>query len=98
MAQSNGADFFGSSWIGVVAGSLYTGWRVVGWSGEPPNHRATDASDVHFHGFAQFSSSHFGLTQFGFCDGSTHSISDEIDYEIFLALGTTGGGEVVGEY
>ena len=93
---SNGASFFDSSWIGVVEGSTHTGWRVLGWTGEPPKNKPT--SEVHFHGFAQFNSEHPGSTMFAFCDGSTRSIGDQIDHEVFMALGTTDGGEVVGGY
>lgn len=93
---SSGEEFFNSSWIGIVEGSLHTGWRVVGWTGEPPNNLPT--SEVHFHGYAQFNSNHPGTTNFSFCDGSTHGISDGVDFEVFRALGSTNGGEVVGEY
>ncbi len=89
------AATFDSSWAGVVTGSEYAGWRVVGWTGEPPNNTySTDAA--HFHGFAQFNSMHKGgLTNFGFADGSVHAIDSGVSAELFFALGTIRGGEVV---
>lgn len=93
---SGGESFFNSSWIGVVTDSSHAGWRVVGWTGEPPKNLPT--SEVHFHGYAQFNSNHPGITNFSFCDGSTHGISDGIDPAVFKALGSTNGGEVVGDY
>ena len=87
---------FDSSWTGIVSGSPHTGWRVVGWTGEPPNHDPGLASEVHFHGFAQFNSDHMGgVTVFVFADGSVHRISEDVDPEVFKALGSIRGGEVV---
>ena len=86
---------FDSTWAGVVTGSEYPGWRVVGWTGEPPNTEvSTDAA--HFHGFAQFNSMHYGgTTNFGFADGSVHVIDDAISADLFYAIGTIRGGEVI---
>lgn len=87
-------DTFDSQWAGVVTGSLYAGWRVVGWTGEPPNNDPT--SQVHFHGFAQFNSMHAGdLACFAFADGSVHFINGDVGEDVFFALGTIRGGEVV---
>ncbi len=49
---------FDSTWLGVVHGSQYPVWRLVGWTGEPPNN--SPISPVHFHGYAQFNSAHSG--------------------------------------
>ena len=73
--------------------STYAGWRVVGWTGEPPNNKSYSV-EPHFHGFAQFNSSHFGMTNFGFTDGSVHGIADEIDVDVFKAMGSIKGREV----
>jgi hypothetical protein len=89
-------DLFDSSWLGVVDGSKYTGWRVVGWTGEPPKNKGF--SSVHFHGFAQFNSMHPGITNFSFVDGATRTITDAIDPVVFRALGTIRGGEIVNDY
>lgn len=88
--------FFNSSWLGVVPGSEFDGWRVVAWTGEPPNNSPT--SEVHFHGYAQFNSNHPGAALFSLCDGSTRSITNTIDPDVFRALGSTKGGEVVGSF
>ena len=104
-------DLFDSVWPGVVTGSEYTGWRVVGWTWEPPNNPMQQepvvivdefgnetALEIHFHGFAQFNSMHLGgLTMFGFVDGSTRSIEDGIDPLLFRAMGTIRGRETVSE-
>ncbi len=88
------SDTFNSAWPGIVTGSEYTGWRVVGWTGEPPNN--PPVSRFHFHGFAQFNSMHAGgITNFAFADGSVHTIDKEVDQELFWALGTIRGGEIV---
>ncbi len=99
------ADVFDSSWPGVVKDSSFTGWRVVGWSGEPPNNPPQTVPvividddgnevelEIHFHGFAQFNSMHIGgLTSFGFVDGSTRLIANDVDVVAFRAMGTIRG-------
>jgi len=88
------AATFDSAWAGVVTGSEYAGWRVVGWTGEPPNN--IGSSEAHFHGFAQFNSSHTGgVTNFAFADGSVHSVDENVTPELFFAMGTIHGGEIV---
>jgi len=89
------SEIFDSSWAGVVTGSEFAGWRVVGWTGEPPNTKvSTDAA--HFHGFAQFNSMHLGgATNFGFADGSVHVIDENVSADLFYALGTIRGGEII---
>lgn len=48
--------------------------------------------------FRSFSTVHpGGIIQFVFCDGSIHGIADIIDDEVFLALGTVAGEEVIDE-
>lgn len=85
-------DIFDSTWVGVAPSAKYFGWRVVGWTGEPPNNKEYSV-DPHFHGFAQFNSSHPSVTMFGFADGSIRSITDLIDPEVFKAMGSIKGGE-----
>ena len=46
----------------------------------------------------QFSSPHVGGCHFSMCDGSGRFISENIDVNIFRALTTRNGGEVVGEF
>ncbi len=105
------SDLFDSVWPGVVTGSEHTGWRVVGWTGEPPNNpmrpdpvvvldeegEATEL-EIHFHGYAQFNSMHpGGLCMFGFVDGSSRSIDDQIDPLVFRAMGTIRGRETASQ-
>ncbi len=103
------ADTFDSSWPGIVKGSEYTGWRVVGWTWEPPNNPPRTEPEIiidedgtrreleiHFHGFAQFNSMHAGgVTMFGFVDGSTRAIGDDINPLVFRAMGTIQGRETI---
>jgi len=101
------ANVFNSQWAGIIDGSEHTGWRVVGWTGEPPNNPprrdpvviinddgSEEILEIHFHGFAQFNSLHRGgLTTFGFVDGSVRFISDDIDPRVFKAMGTIKNGD-----
>jgi len=45
-----------------------------------------------------FGSYHIGGAQFSLADGSARFISENIDLDVYRALGSIGGGEVVGEY
>lgn len=83
---------FDSTWVGVVHGASYPVWRILGWTGEPPNNRPT--SPVHFHGFAQFNSAHSMLTHFALLDGSVQTYPDSIDAEVFKSMGTVRGTEI----
>ena len=76
-AFNEGSNFFSSSWLGIVGNSNFSGWRVVAWCSESPNSQLV--FDGNFYGFAKFSSAHPGISNFAFCDGSVHSISDTID-------------------
>lgn len=44
------------------------------------------------------SAPHTAMAQFAFCDGSVHSISENIDANVYNALATRAGGEIVGEF
>ena len=85
---------FDSGWIGVVHGSAYPAWRILGWTGEPPNNKPN--SEVHFHGYAQFNSAHRDLTHFAMLDGSVHSVFDDVDPVIFKGMGTIRNSEIGG--
>lgn len=105
------SDLFDSVWPGVVTGSEYTGWRVVGWTWEPPNNPMRTEPvvifneegeetelEIHFHGFAQFNSQHAGgITMFGFVDGSARQLDEQIDPLVFRAMGTIRGRETVSQ-
>ena len=89
-------DIFDSTWLAVVENTPYTGWRVLGWTGEGPNN--VGSSEVHFHGYAQFNSNHPGVANFAFVDGSIRPISDSIEPDIFEAMGSISGREKIGRY
>ncbi|MCA9086938.1 MAG: DUF1559 domain-containing protein, partial [Planctomycetaceae bacterium] len=63
----------------------------------PPNWKDPD---VHRNGIGWFAarSLHTGGAQALLSDGSARFISDNIDRSTWQALGTRGGGEVIGEY
>ncbi len=100
-------DIFDSQWPGVFEGSTHAGWRIVGWTGEPPNNPqrtepliivnddgSEEELEIHFHGFAQFNSMHLGdVTNFCFVDGSVRPIRDDISPFVFKAMGTIHGGD-----
>jgi prepilin-type N-terminal cleavage/methylation domain-containing protein len=86
---------FDSTWLGVQHGAAYPAWRILAWTGEPPNNEPF--SDVHFHWYAQFNSAHWGLTNFVLLDGSVQVVADEVDPAVFQASGTIYGGELGGD-
>lgn len=86
---------FDSTWVGVVHGAAWPAWRVLGWTGEPPNNKPM--SEVHFHWYAQFNSAHWNLTNFLLLDGSVQVVSNDVDPETFRAAGTIDGGELADE-
>ncbi len=85
-----------STWTGVVAGGEFFQWRVVGWTGEPPNYKgSSEPNAIHRHPYAQFNSAHpDGLTMFAFADGSVTTLAADVDFEIFHSLGTIRGREL----
>jgi hypothetical protein len=44
-----------------------------------------------------FRSNHPGIVQFAFCDGSTRAVEETIDHNLYRALSTRAGGEVIPE-
>lgn len=55
-----------------------------------PNQAGTDDKGL--------SAPHVGIGQFALCDGSVRAISENIDADVYNALGTRAGREVVGEF
>jgi hypothetical protein len=76
-----------STWVGSVAGAHKAMARVVGRTGRVPN-------DVLGY-FEDFSSHHVAGAQFLFGDGTVRLLSDAIDPEIYRALSTRDGGEMI---
>lgn len=83
---------FDSTWVGVVHGAAYPAWRILGWTGEPPNNKP--ASEVHFHWYAQFNSAHWDVTYFVLLDGSVQGVANTVAPDVFKASGTIYGGEL----
>jgi len=83
----------GSKWInGHFADTLYNHFY-------PPNSQTPDCNNE-FRNFALTAarSMHPGGVQLALCDGSVQFISENINLEIWRALATRSGGEVVGEF
>ena len=79
-----------STWVGMVPEGEEAFTRILGSCDHTPNH-----PNAHFD---DFSSHHIGGAQFVLGDGSVHFISENIDENLYKALGTIGGGEVTGEF
>lgn len=78
-----------SAWPGVVAGAEALRARVVGAADHPPN------TGAHFD---DFSSGHPTGANFVFGDAAVQFIGNEIDADVFRALGTRAGGEVTSSW
>ena len=76
-----------ATWVGAVPGAYRGMARIVGTAGEVPNHVLND--------FADFSSYHPFGANFAMGDGAVRMISDEIERDVYHALATRAGGEVV---
>lgn len=63
------------------------GHMVLFQTGHTPNHADSDDRDV--------SAPHAGVAQFLLCDGSVHTVSEEIEFDVYRALGTMNGDETV---
>ncbi len=77
-------------------------WYVSGFGDAPytfkilenPPNICVSRSDINFN-YLPLGSFHPGITQFVFVDGSVHSISDDIELQVYKDLATVNGGEVV---
>lgn len=76
-----------STWVGVPPGGAEAFQRVLGSADHTPNH-----PDSHFD---DFSSRHPGGAQFVFADGHVRFIGEGIEHEIYRAIATIHGHEVV---
>lgn len=76
-----------ATWVGAVPGAERRSARVVGRAGRVPNDVLNDFSD--------FSSHHPFGANFLMADGSVRLISDEIDLDVYHAMATRAGREVV---
>ena len=79
-----------STWSGMVPEGEEAFQRILGSLDHVPNHPATHFDD--------FSSYHVGGTHFVLADGHVRFVSENIDSQLYRALGTIQGGETVGEF
>jgi prepilin-type N-terminal cleavage/methylation domain-containing protein len=66
------------------------GHMVLFQTGHTPNHADSDDRDV--------SASHSGEALFLLCDGSVHSVPEDIEESVYFALGTMNWEEQIGEF
>ena len=76
-----------ATWVGAVPGAQRAAARIVGRAGRVPNDVLNDFSD--------FSSHHPFGANFLLADGSVRLISDQIDLDVYRALATRAGGEII---
>jgi prepilin-type N-terminal cleavage/methylation domain-containing protein len=79
-----------STWSGRVAEAEEACQRILGSLDHPPN-------DTHQH-FDDYSSHHVGGAHFVLGDGHVRFVSENIDRTVYQSLGTTSGGERVGDF
>ena len=85
LAGVHGNHFeYETTWVGAVRdiddASDDHGHMVLFQTGNTPNDPQSDDRDV--------SAPHEGIAQFLMCDGSVHTISEDIDFDVYQALGT----------
>ena len=95
------------TWVGALPGGDLDGESpalfVLGHTGTPPNPVTGDPLDAHTPNsptphVEDFTSKHSGGVNFLFGDGSVRFITDSIDGQTWVKLGTRQGGEVPGDY
>jgi prepilin-type N-terminal cleavage/methylation domain-containing protein/prepilin-type processing-associated H-X9-DG protein len=90
VAGVHGSHFsYETTWTGAVRDvdepTDDHGHMALFQTGHPPNAAESDDRDV--------SASHNGFAQFLMCDGSVHSVAEEIDFAVYRALGTMNHAE-----
>jgi prepilin-type processing-associated H-X9-DG protein len=91
------------TWVGALPGGDLDGETpalyILGWTGDPssPAKPNTPEPDGSFHA-ESFTSKHSGGVNFLFGDGSVKFITDSINEQTWVKLGTRQGGEVAGGY
>ena len=82
---------FETAWFGAVRDiddpTDDHGHMVLFHTGYTPNSPEIDDRDV--------SAPHAGVAQFLMCDGSVHTVSEDIDLEVYRALGTMNQAETI---
>ncbi|MEW4455079.1 DUF1559 domain-containing protein [Bremerella sp. JC817] len=97
---SGGSEPLFSTWVGSVSGGEEAMARILGIADHAPNSQYEEEHDDHDHGeehhhLDDFGSRHPAGTNFVFADGSAHLITETIDLNVYQALATRSGGEVV---
>jgi prepilin-type N-terminal cleavage/methylation domain-containing protein len=87
MVGERGGRLGGSIWHGNIPEATEAEARILGVADHHPN-----SPEGHFE---DFSSYHTGMANFVRTDASVHSVNDEISLEVFHALSTRQGGEVI---
>ena len=95
LAGSHGVHFdYETTWSGAVREWTDPtddhGHMVLFQTGHPPNYYQSDDRDV--------STAHIGSSNFLMGDGSTRTISDNVDFKVYQDLSTIAGGEPVGGF
>jgi len=91
------------TWVGALPGGDLDGETpalyILGWTGDPssPAKPNTPEPDGSFHA-ESFTSKHSGGVNFLFGDGSVRFITDSIDGQTWVKLGTRQGGETTNGY
>lgn len=81
---------FYSTWVGSVPEGEESFARILGVFDHTPNHPAAHLED--------FSSTHVGGAQFVLADGHVKFVSENIDGEVYRAVGTIRGREIVSSF
>jgi prepilin-type N-terminal cleavage/methylation domain-containing protein len=95
LAGVHGPHFeYETTWAGAVRdiddNSDDHGHMVLFQTGHTPNHAESDDRDV--------SASHNGEAQFLLCDGSVRAIQEDVDEDVYFALGTMRSGETIASF
>jgi hypothetical protein len=93
LAGVHGPHFaYETTWVGAVRDindpTDDHGHMVLFQTGNTPNAAESDDRDV--------SAPHAGVAQFLLCDGSVHAVNEDIDLEVYRALGTMNHSETAG--
>lgn len=88
----NGSLSYTSAWSGIVSESDVYVFDSL------PHVAATATQRLNSQGATAFSSRHTGGVHFALGDGAVRFLSESIDGDVFQALGTGRGGEVIGEF
>lgn len=87
------------TWVGALPGGDLDGESaalyILGHTGEPADPHKPNSPTPHAE---DFTSKHSGGVNFLFGDGSVRFITDSIDGQTWVKLGTRQGGEVAGDY